>query len=79
MVAPSPKKQNAPSKDVTINNVWDKVEFTRARRRIGLAHEPKQPGELISVEGKGVLDPADYFTKSREGQSDLDDSKQTTK
>ena len=45
MVAPSPKKQNAPSKDVTINNVWDKVEFTKAR----------------------------------EGQSDLNDSKQSTK
>lgn len=159
MVAPSPKKQNAPSKEVTINNVWDKVEFTRARQRIALAHEPKdieiaincyapgarnemhfhvgtgqtflvlkgtaeirhrhkdlpaeetktdtlveggsilipanvyyqlhnpgpdqlvlyqvkQPGELISVEGKGVVKPGDYFTKDREAQADLGGSKQ---
>ena len=41
-------------------------------------YQVKQPGELISVEDKGVVNPGDYFTKAREGQSDLDDAKQTT-
>ena len=141
-------------KDVTINNVFEKAEFTRARKRIPLAEEPndimiaincyapggrnemhyhvgtgqtflvlkgtaevkhrhkdlppeqnvvstlkegdcilipanvyyqlhnpgpdqlvlyqvKQPGELVSVEGKGVLNPKDYYTKAREDRQDL--------
>lgn len=148
------KRAQATIKDVTINNVFEKAEFTRARKRIPLAEEPndiliaincyapggrnemhyhvgtgqtflvlkgtaevkhrhkdlppeqnvvstlkegdcilipanvyyqlhnpgpdqlvlyqvKQPGELVSVEGKGVLNPKDYYTKAREDRQDL--------
>ena len=148
------KKAKATIKDVTINNVFEKAEFTRARKRIPLAEEPndiliaincyapggrnemhyhvgtgqtflvlkgtaevkhrhkdlppeqnvvstlhegdcvlipanvyyqlhnpgpdqlvlyqvKQPGELVSVEGKGILRPGDYYTKAREEKEDL--------
>lgn len=148
------QKVNAPSKDVTITNVWEKAEFTRARKRVKIAEEPKdigialncyapggrnemhyhvgtgqtflvlkgkaevrhrhkdlpkeqdvvselkegdcilipanvyyqlhnpgpdqlvlyqvkQPGEFVSVEGKGILKPGDYYTKAREQRDDL--------
>lgn len=34
-------------------------------------YQVKQPGELVSVEGKGILNPADYYTKAREEKGDL--------
>ena len=153
------KKAQATIKDVTINNVFEKAEFTRSRKRILLAeekndimiaincyapggrnemhfhvgtgqtflvlkgtaevthrhkdlpkeqdvvstliegdsvlipanvyyqlHNPgpdqlilyqvKQPGELVSVEGKGILKPGSYYTKAREEQGDLSDWKE---
>ena len=153
------KKAKGQIKDVTINNVFEKAEFTRARKRILLAeeendiliaincygpggrnemhfhvgtgqtflvlkgtaevthrhkdlpksedvvstlkegdsvlipanvyyqlHNPgpdqlilyqvKQPGELVSVEGKGILRPGDYYSKAREQQDDLSDWKE---
>ncbi len=156
------QKVNAPSKDVTIANVWENVSFTKARQRIGLAEEPKdigiaincyapgarnemhfhvgtgqsflvlkgpavvrhrhkdlppeetvestlqegdcvlipanvyyqlynpgpgqvvlyqvkQPGDIISVEGKGVMNNKDYFTQKREEQNDLKDFKEPAK
>ena len=42
-------------------------------------YQVKQPGQLVSVEGKGVLNPGDYYTRDREEQSDLADSKQPAK
>lgn len=154
MAAPEVKRAKGTIKDVSINNVFEKAEFTRARKRIPLAEEPndilialncyapgsrnemhyhvgtgqtflvlkgqaevkhrhkdlppeenvvstlkegdsilipanvyyqlhnpgpdqlvlyqvKQPGELVSVEGKGVLNPKDYYSKAREEQQDL--------
>ena len=148
------KKATGQIKDVTINNVYEKAEYTRARKRILLAeeendiliaincyapggrnemhyhvgtgqtflvlkgqaevthrhkdlpksddvvsalkegdsvlipanvyyqlHNPgpeqlllyqvKQPGELVSVEGKGIMNPGDYYSKKREEQADL--------
>jgi len=35
------QKKNSPSKDVTISNVWENTDFTRARKRVLLAEEPK--------------------------------------
>ncbi|MDA0799097.1 MAG: cupin domain-containing protein [Chloroflexi bacterium] len=153
------KKAEATIKDVTINNVFEKAEFTRARKRILLAqeendiliaincygpgsrnemhfhvgtgqtflvlkgtaevthrhkelpkdqdvvstlkegdsvlipanvyyqlHNPgpdqlilyqvKQPGELVSVEGKGIMRPGDYYSKAREEKDDLSDWKE---
>lgn len=155
-------KVNAPSKDVTVNNIFEKQEYTRARKRIPLAEEPndimiaincyapgsrnemhfhvgtgqtflvvkgqaevthrhkdlpksddvvstlvegdsilipanvyyqlhnpgpdqlmlyqvKQPGELVSVEGKGILRPGDYYSKGREESADLSDWKEEVK
>ena len=148
------RKVNAPSKDVTIKNVWEAQDYSRPRNRVLLAEEPKdlliaincyspgarnemhfhvgsgqtflvlkgpatlrhrhkdlppeetkedtlsegdcimipanvyyqiynpgphqvllyqvkQPGELISVEGKGVVDTSAYFTRDREQEVDL--------
>ena len=159
MATPEVKRAKGTIKDVTINNVFEKAEFTRARKRIPLAeeendiliaincyapggrnemhyhvgtgqtflvlkgaaevkhrhkdlppeenvvstlkegdcilipagvyyqlHNPgpdqlvlyqvKQPGELVSVEGKGVLNPKDYYTKGREEKQDLSDWKE---
>lgn len=153
------QKVNAPSKDVTISNVWAHTDFTRSRKRVLLAEEPKdlliaincyapgarnemhfhvgtgqsflvlkgtaeikhrhkdlppeenvvstlhegdcvlipanvyyqlhnpgpdqlvlyqakQPGELVSVEGKGIMKPGAYYTKAREESSDLKDWKE---
>ena len=147
-------KVNAPSKEVTIKNVWENVDFSKPRNRVLLAEEPKdllialncyspggrnemhfhvgsgqsflvlkgpavirhrhkdqppeetkeatlnegdsilipanvyyqihnpgphqvvlyqvkQPGELISIEGKGVQNNSTYFTEEREQQTDL--------
>ena len=36
-----------------------------------LLYQVKQPGELVSVEGKGILNPGDYYSKKREDQADL--------
>ena len=155
-------KVNAPSKDVTVNNIFEKAEYTRARKRIPLAKEPndimialncyapgarnemhyhvgtgqtflvikgraevthrhkdlpkeqdvvselkegdsilipadvyyqlhnpgpdqlmlyqvKQPGELVHVEGKGVLRPGDYYSKGRQEAADLSDWKEEVK
>ena len=156
------QKVNAPSKDVTIANVFEKAEFTRARKRIPIAEEPKdimiaincyapgsrnemhfhvgtgqtflvlkgtaevkhrhkdlpkdkdvvstlhegdcvlipanvyyqlhnpgpdqlilyqvkQPGELVSVEGKGIINPREYYTAAREEQADLKEWKDEVK
>ena len=153
------QKRNAPSKDVTISNVWENTNFTRARNRVLLAEEPKdlliaincyalgarnemhfhvgtgqsflvlkgtaevkhrhkdqppeenvvstlhegdcvlipanvyyqlhnpgpdqlvlyqakQPGELVSVEGKGILNPSAYYTEAREESADLKEWKE---
>lgn len=155
-------KVNAPSKDVTVNNIFEKAEYTRARKRIPLAEEPndimiaincyapgarnemhyhvgtgqtflvvkgraevthrhkdlpkeqdvvselkegdsilipanvyyqlhnpgpdqlmlyqvKQPGELVHVEGKGVLRPGDYYSKGRQEAADLSEWKEEVK
>ena len=166
MATQQKQKKNSPSKDVTISNVWANTDFTRARKRVLLAEEPKdlliaincyapgsrnemhfhvgtgqsflvlkgtaevkhrhkdlhyshhshllncllpeknvvstlhegdcvlipanvyyqidnpgpdqlvlyqakQPGELVSVEGKGILNPGDYYTTKREAEADL--------
>ena len=34
-------------------------------------YQVKQPGELIAVEGKGVMNNKDYFTQKREDSHDL--------
>ena len=154
MVTQPKQKVNAPSKDVTIKNVWENTDFSKPRNRVLLAEEPKdiliaincyspgarnemhfhvgtgqsflvlkgpvvvrhrhkdlppeetkettlkegdsilipanvyyqlynpgpgevvlyqvkQPGELVSVEGKGILKPGSYYTEDREKKTDL--------
>jgi hypothetical protein len=39
-------------------------------------YQAKQPGELVSVEGKGIINPAEYYTKKREEEADLKEWKE---
>jgi oxalate decarboxylase/phosphoglucose isomerase-like protein (cupin superfamily) len=41
-----------------------------------ILYQVKQPGDLVSVEGKGILKPGSYYTKAREEQGDLSDWKE---